>query len=257
MRSARREAACGPAETTMKTFERRAVLTGLAAFGVTSAVGCASAPGGRMNSDARSIVWTFDNLASVGGNPVRVEGAPTLIDSPYGKAVRFDGVDDALFIDNHPLAGAQTFTFEALFRPDGGAFEQRWLHLQADDAAGSDGQPTGTPGTRFLFEIRVVEQQWYLDAFVKGPGYNQTLIAEDKRFPLGRWHHVAQTYDGRMYRSYVDGVLQAEAAIAFQPQGPGRASVGCRLNRVNYFNGAVREARFTPRALGPAGFTRA
>lgn len=37
-------------------------------------------------------------------------------------------------------------------------------------------------------------------------------------------------------------------------QGPGRTAVGVRLNRVNYFKGAVRMARFTPRALAPAEF---
>jgi hypothetical protein len=34
-----------------------------------------------------------------------------------GQAVAFDGQDDALFIDEHPLAGAKTFTFEACFVP--------------------------------------------------------------------------------------------------------------------------------------------
>jgi hypothetical protein len=67
---------------------------------------------------------------------------------------------------------------------------------------------------------------------------------------------VAQTFDGTMYRSYVDGVLQGEHPIAFKPQGPGQASVGCRINRLNYFNGAVRQARFTPAALAPDRFTR-
>jgi hypothetical protein len=44
--------------------------------------------------------------------------------TPLGRAVAFDGVDDALFVPAHPLAGAATFTFEALFRPDGGDVEQ-------------------------------------------------------------------------------------------------------------------------------------
>jgi hypothetical protein len=66
---------------------------------------------------------------------------------------------------------------------------------------------------------------------------------------------VAQSYDGRFYRSYVDGALQGEAEIRFTAQGEGHTSVGTRINRVNYFNGAVREARFTPRALTPAEFT--
>ena len=233
-------------------MDRRQLLTTGGALAATAALpGCASLAG---SSAPHQTIWTFDRLSDIGGHATVVEGAPVLIDTPLGKAVKFDGVDDALFIDNHPLAGAERFTFEAVFRPDGGAFEQRWFHLQeADEVSAAQGQP---PGTRFLFEIRVEGQEWWLDAFIKGPGYNQVLIFPEKRHPIGRWFHVAQTYDGTTYRSYVDGVVQGEAAVTFKAQGPGRASVGCRINRVNYFNGAVREARFTHEALTPERFTR-
>ena len=66
-----------------------------------------------------TTVWTFDRLENIGGHRTTVLGHPKVIDSPVGKAVEFDGVGDALFIDNHPLAGARTFTWEAIFRPDG------------------------------------------------------------------------------------------------------------------------------------------
>jgi hypothetical protein len=102
----------------------------------------------------------------------------------------------------------------------------------------------------------VVGNEWYLDTFVSGPGYKQTLAFPEKRFPVGRWYAVAQSYDGRVYRSYVNGELQGQAAIAFTPQGQGRASVGVRINRVNYFKGAIREARFSTRALKPTEFLK-
>ena len=225
------------------TLNRRAVLAATLAFAPLAA--CASLPAA---APADQIVWTFDRLSDIGGETTQVEGAPRIIASPFGPAVQFDGVDDALFIERHPLAGASTFTFEAVFRPDGGAFEQRWFHLQSDEAPGG-------PGTRIMFEIRVVQGGWYLDAFVKGEGYNKPLIDETKLHPIGQWAHVAQTFDGTTYRSFVNGVVQSEAEIAFKPQGPGRSSVGTRINRVNHFNGAVREARFTPRALTPDQFT--
>lgn len=193
--------------------------------------------------------WTFDRLDKIGGVVTRVEGQPRIIDSPLGKAIEFDGVDDALFVDNHPLAGMANFTFEAYFRPDGGAFEQRWFHLASDEIPGAE--PTNT---RFLFEIRVVEDRWYLDAFTRGPGYNETLITPEKTFPVGQWYHVAQTYDGKTYKSFVNGELQDSADIAFKAQGPGKSSVGVRINRVNYFKGAVRQARFTDHALDPSQF---
>lgn len=193
--------------------------------------------------------WTFDNLTSIGGAAVQAEGGPRVIDTPLGKAVEFDGVDDALFIDNHPLAGMEEFTFEAYFRPDGGNFEQRWFHLAADETPGS-----APVNARFLFEIRVVEDKWYLDAFTTGPGYNKTLIQPDKLFPVGQWYHVAQTFDGKTYKAFVNGVLQDSAEIPFKAQGPGKSSVGVRINRVNYFKGAVQRARFTNRALSVPEF---
>lgn len=190
------------------------------------------------------IVWKFDCIDAVGGVPAHVEGHPLLIDTPDGRAVAFNGVDDALIIDQHPLAGAATFTMEAIFRPDGGAFEQRWLHLAEFDPASNDAQ-----SPRTLFEIRVVEAKWYLDAFTTGPGYNQALVVPEKTFPVGRWYSVQQTFDGNIYRAYVDGMLQAEAPLDFKPHGAGRSSVGMRINRVSYFKGAILEAHFTPRAL--------
>jgi hypothetical protein len=234
---------------TDRTLIRRHVLLGAAASLAAGPVLAAAKP--------KAIVWTFDRLDNIGGETTHVEGAPTVIDTPLGKAVLFDGVDDALFIDRHPLAGAATFTFEALIRPDGGAFAQRWFHLASDEPAAVPGAPPAPPSnTRFLFELRVAGDQWYLDTFVNGPGYKQTLIFPDKLFPVGRWHHVAQTYDGETYRAYVNGQLQGEAKIAFTPQGPGRASVGVRMNRMNYFKGAIRQARFTPSALKPEAFLK-
>jgi len=193
--------------------------------------------------------WKFDRLEAIGGHAAEAEGHPELIATPAGRAVLFNGVDDALLIDCHPLAGAAAFTIEAVFRPDGGAFEQRWLHLAEADPVNGEAQ-----SPRILFEVRAKDGVWYLDAFATGPGYNLTLADTAKTFPVGRWYAVQQVCDGKHYRSYVDGVLQAEGGIDYKPQGPGRASVGMRINRVTHFRGAVLEARFTPRALAPAEF---
>ena len=94
-------------------------------------------------------IWNFDRLDRIGGHPTTVMGDPRVVDTPVGKAIEFDGVDDALLVDVHPLAGAETFTWEAIFRPDGGRPAQRWFHLQE----------TGSED-RLLFEIRVVDDRW-------------------------------------------------------------------------------------------------
>jgi hypothetical protein len=200
----------------------------------------------------RPKLWMFDRLDKIGGLPVTLVGRPQVIKTPLGKAVHFNGTDDALFIPEHPLAGAAMFTFEAIFRPEsGGAVEQRWFHLsEQDPATGKD------TDTRVLFEIRVIGGQWCLDAFVHTPIAEKALLFRDLLHPLDVWHHVAMVYDGHEFRSYVNGVMQGKAPLAFEPEGAGHSSVGVRINKVNYFKGAIREARFTRRALMPEEFLK-
>jgi len=213
-------------------------------------------------SDSWAQVWKFDNLSRIGGIPVRVEGQPVLVDSPIGKAVQFDGKDTALFFSDRPLVGAKTFTIEGIFRPEGGAFEQRWLHVaETDPATGQDTSQTATGGkdvnARYMFEIRVKDDAWYLDGFLQSKAGSQALIDPAKTHPIGPWYAVAQTYDGKMYRTYVNGELQVEAPVAYTPHGPGHVMVGVRMNHVNFFDGSVAELRFTDRALKPEEMLKA
>lgn len=195
-------------------------------------------------------VWIFDNLGQIGGHPVTLLGHPHVIETPVGKAIEFNGVDDAVLIGVHPLAGAATYTWEAIFRPDGGNAEQRWFHLQENPATGADSE------NRMLFEIRVIDGRWCLDAFNKSSTGQQALLYRDHLHPLRAWYHVAAVYDGKEFRSYVNGVLDGSREIQFAPQGAGRTVVGMRVNRVYYFKGAVRMARFTDHALPPSEFLK-
>jgi hypothetical protein len=188
-------------------------------------------------------VWVFDRLDRLGRHATTMQGQPRVIDTPIGKAVEFDGVDDALFVDAHPLAGATTFTWEAIFRPDGGQTEQRWFHLQE----------TGSEN-RMLFEIRVVADRWFLDSFNQSTTGSATLMNKKSLHPLGAWYHVAAVYDGKVFSNYVNGVEDGKAEVELAPQGAGRSSMGVRMNLVYYFKGAIHSARFTRRALAPAEF---
>ena len=201
---------------------------------------------------AGTEIWTFDRLENIGGHKTAMLGQPTLIDSPGGRAVLFDGVDDALFVDNHPLAGAATFTWEAIFRPDGGETEQRWFHLsEIDPVTGVD------TDNRMLFEIRIAGDKWFLDSYNQSGSASKALMNRTALHPLGEWYHVASVYDGTQFSNYVDGVREGAAELHLAPHGPGHASIGVRINKVFYFKGAVQLARFTRRALSPSEFLRA
>lgn len=190
--------------------------------------------------------WRIDSIDHIGGHATTVLGHPRVIPAPGGKAVEFNGIDDALFLDINPLAGAETWTWEVIFRPDpGGAPEQRFFHFQEN---GTD--------NRMLFEIRVIGNQWCLDSFAKGGAGSQALLDRTKLHPLGDWYRVAAVYDGREFRNYVDGVPEGSAEVRLEPQKAGQASLGVRFNKVNYFKGAMFAARMTPRALRPEEFMK-
>ncbi len=225
------------------------VAVALLSVAATATIGSGSG-GARSHQPADAVVWTFDRLDNIGGHKTTVLGEPRVIDSPVGKAIEFDGVDDALFIDHHPLAEATTFTWEAIFRPDGGQREQRWFHLNEDPATGADTE------NRMLFEIRVVGDSWFFDAYNQSGTASKALINRAALHPLGVWYHVAAVYDGKEFSNYVDGVREGAAEIHLPPHGRGRASVGVRINRLFYFKGAVHVARFTRRALAPSEFLR-
>jgi hypothetical protein len=196
----------------------------------------------------KSKTWQFDNLQKIGGHAVTVLGKPRLIDTPSGKAITFDGVDDGLFFDVHPLAGLSKFTVEVIFRPDAdGPKEQRFFHMQEAKTE-----------NRVMFETRVTDDgRWYLDTFIKSGEGNYTQLAEKHKHPCDRWYHAALVVDGREMRHYVNGKLELTTKIDYTPQQPGRTSLGVRQNKVFWFKGGIRTARFTPRALSPKQFLKA
>ena len=195
---------------------------------------------------AQQATWRFDRVDSLGGLPTKVLGHPKVVDGELGKAIAFNGVDDALFVQTHPLAGAETWTWEMIFKPDAdGRPEQRIFHLQSvDPGTGED-----IRDERMLFEIRIRGDKWCLDSFAISHAQRQTLLNCEKLHPFGRWYRVTAVYDGKMLRNYVDDELQGEGPLQIPPARPGRTSVGTRIDLRDYFKGAIFEARFTRRAL--------
>lgn len=213
---------------------------------LASLVACAERPPEPAPSPPPQTVWRLDSLDSVGGRRPTVLGRPAVVGEGDERAVEFDGVDDGLEVALHPLAGAGSFTVEAVFRPAaGGEREQRFLHLQED--ASED---------RILLEIRVTPdgESWFLDTYVKTRDEGHTLFAKSHEHPLGPWYHAALVVDSGRMTHWVDGRRELSRSIDYRPQGPGRTSIGVRINRVSWFKGAIREIRFTPRALTPDEF---
>ncbi len=197
----------------------------------------------------QSVIWELDNLEEIGGHKVKVVGEPKVIDTPYGKAIEFDGIDDGIFLDVHPLAGMTEFTVEVVFQPYmDGVVEQRFFHMQE----------YGT-SERVMFETRLTEEDdlWYLDTFMQTGGKNNTMLAIGDKHEIGPWYHSAIVVDGETFKHYVNGQMELGKEVPFVPQKPGETSFGVRLNKIWWYKGAIRKARFTPRAMSPSEFLTA
>ncbi len=190
-------------------------------------------------ADPKPEVWNFDRLDSLGGHRTTIEGQPRLISTPKGKAIEFDGAADAILLDVHPLAEATQFTWEVIFKPySGGRPEQRFFHLQENGSV-----------HRYLMETRLAGNQWCLDTYAASKTAQQTLIDRSLLHSLDEWHHVALVYDGYRLLHYVDHQLEVSSDVRLTAQSAGRTSIGVRINRVDYFKGAILRAVFHRKAL--------
>lgn len=203
--------------------------------------------GQKPDASIRSVTWKIDDLEKIGGQKVEVFGYPMVVKTDRGKAMHFDGVRDGVFISNNPIAGAEAFTIEAVFRPEaGGGAEQRWLHIEDTDNV----------ERRSLLEIRLSGDQWFLDTFIKSGDDRSALYSENFKHPTDKWYHIALVFDGREMRHYVDGKLEMSGKMTIKPFGRGKTSIGVRQNKVYWFKGVVLKTRFTNRALTTAEFMK-
>ncbi len=182
-----------------------------------------------------SITWTLDTFAGA-----EVVGQPTPFESPVGRAASFDGQGDALIFPSNPHEGAEAFTIEALFCPArGGPAEQRFVHVSDESR-----------DARALLETRLTPAGWYADTFLKDGPAELFLNEPTLLHSYDQWHTLALVYDGREMRQFVNGRLELSGQITCAPFGAGRVSVGCRINRLFWFKGAIRTVRFTRDVLG-------
>ena len=146
--------------------------------------------------------------------------------------------------------GFGAFTLEVLVRIDGvttAALNQpRCLHIEAT-----------TGPARATMEARVTDASFYLDTFLLAGTVSRTLADSSKLHPVGQSTWTALTYDGVTMRHFVDGVEDANGAVAVPAFGPGKLSLGVRQNLMYWFAGCIRELRVTAAPLAPDQLQRA
>jgi hypothetical protein len=215
-------------------------------------VACFGLGSASSRAEAAQETWVLDNTKSINGYTTTKTGSPTVVATPFGEGLRFDG-NDGLIVNASPISGAANFTIEMLLRPNANASptldQPRILHVQSN--APND--------HRALLEGRIQGNQWYLDGFLRAPAASNpstiaslALIDSTKLHPADRWYAFALVYDGAQLRVYLNGALELSGAIATNPIAAGVTSIGMRANTQNFFSGDIAQVRFTTSALAPA-----
>ena len=236
-------------QSKISRFARSLVMAAVLLLGAVSPLQAFTAWSERALTDSTAItstlVWEL-GLLGRGLPGLTVIGNPRPADCRYGRALQFDGLGDALFLESNPLAHLRHFTVEIVFRPDSdGMREQRFLHMGNQQ------------GNRLMVETRVTKtRRWYLDAHLRSGDSAKTLIDSTKLHPTDEWYHVAVTVDNGKMETFVNGVRELAGRIPFSPFTGGRTSIGVRQNRMYWFKGAICKIRITPRSLKPSEFLK-
>ncbi|WP_205500026.1 LamG domain-containing protein [Rufibacter psychrotolerans] len=199
----------------------------------------------------KPVQWPLESLTSVGGHPTQVLGNPKVVQGQGGaQAVAFDGQADGLLVDHNPIAGAEEFSIEVVFKPNAAwpaNVEQRFLHIE----------DLGTGQRRLLFELRLNNRnQWYADFFLRTENKALTLIDSTKTHPVGEWATMTLTYKDKQLKGYVNGKLELSGEIEYLPiPASAKTSIGTRMDKRSWFNGQIQSIRVWKTALQPKKYS--
>jgi hypothetical protein len=188
--------------------------------------------------------WAFDEgkgtLAgdAAGKSNGTIQGA-TWIDGVQGKALSFDGTDDAVLLGNPDalnFEGAITLT--------------AWVRVKRG------GSPQGDADVRFFIAHEGGGKEVYLRrsyrGYVCGTSFGQThhfVASEIPREDVDTWVHMAATNDGRSWRLYRNGKLLGEnPADVGAVRMDGDWGIGGHANG-RHFCGDLDDVRVYRRAL--------
>ncbi|MGD9795053.1 MAG: LamG-like jellyroll fold domain-containing protein, partial [Acidimicrobiia bacterium] len=202
---------------------------------------------------ARVAVTTAVLAAATIGTGIVQTSATT----PAGGALTFDGVNDYVTMGVASSLGATNFTLEAWVNRTGPGATTSTGSLTSviPILAKGRGEGESPNNLNFNYFLGIDNSTGALVADfeeVTGPNHPVTSTTV---VPMNSWHHVAATYDGRIFRLFMDGVLIQSLTVAATPLPPvlpqsasiQHASVGSALNSggaaAGFFAGQIDEAR--------------
>jgi PKD repeat protein len=195
------------------------------------------------NSDGLVAAYGFEETsgstvvdATGNGNNGTIKGAVQISNGKYGKALKFDGVNDWVTVNNSTsLALSTSMTLEAWVYPESITTGNTVIFKEKSGGA--------------VYNLYASEdKEGPVSSFSKNNKYY--IIEDSNPLPLNQWSHLVSTYDGQYQRLYVNG---AEVASRNQTgtieQSTGVLRIGGNSVWGEFFKGYIDEVRIYNRAL--------
>lgn len=214
--------------------------------------------------------WLFDEgSGTITANAVQgapegnLVGGPAWVEGLPGKALEFDGVDDAVEVGINPLKGAHALTVQAYIKP-----------MSVPDFESAKifniGLESATQGKdRFMLDILPYGDGWVLSHFMSIEGNRsdaeEVVLESGPVHTFGEWYHVAMVFDSTSpntvkIKQYINHSLELEWEYTITVLNEGQIFIGERYEiksstgRRNYFHGVIDNVILHKRALTPEEF---
>jgi len=190
--------------------------------------------------------WKFDegtgttaaDSSGKGNDGTLVNGPTWIADGKYGGALKFDGVNDYVYVrDSDTLDVTNNFTIEHWFRPNSSI--NQW-----DTVTKSVGG-----GNYESFRINPANQSQLCFQWSNTSQRNFTCFTVN--FVTGAWHHIAVTFVNGNVSLYFNGTYVDSQTVPFTSiyASTGYLFIGTRNGGYNWVNGTIDEVRIYNRAL--------
>jgi len=173
--------------------------------------------------------------ASGKANNATIKEAVRIDTGKYGKALKFDGINDWVTVnDSASLALSTGMTLEAWVYPTAMTDNATVILKEANNAE--------------VYALYADEDASLPVSYINNGSYR--AVTGPNKLPVNQWSHLVSTYDGQYQRLYVNGTEVAKSAQNGQiQQSSGALRIGGNSVWGEYFTGYIDEVRIYNRAL--------
>lgn len=210
--------------------------------------------------------WSFDAQSKSNGmyldqsgydNHAFIEGSPDVVDGALREAVKFDGVDDFLYVPDNPSLQLPSFTVslfvqfpQEILGVSSPAFEEPETYAIFNKG----GWGTEVPDSNNNYSISMDSDRLYLGYESRRNDDNNEGVLMPVPRNSSAWYHYAMTFDSRYLAVYQNGILVERIHSPYLPDICNMDLVFGRNGLANYlttrfFSGAIDEVKLFSCAL--------